>query len=647
MMPIDLSQVRVLDAIDHAVTLLARDGAVLAWNPGAEALYGWPAAEAIGRSVADLLFGEVPHQNAAIKAAVDNGKAWSGDYLARRKDDSSVLVHTSVAPVRDDAGEIVAVVTVSNDVSERRSSEDGLRQDEERLRIAFATARMGAWSWEVATDVVSWDEHMEARYGLSPGTFGGTFEEFISRVHADDRERVVQEIADVRDSEVDLMFEHRVVWPDGTVHWLEARGRSTRDGNGTFVGMVGVGIDIDERKQLEALMLETSQLQATAGLVSDLEEAERIARLGSWRWEASTNTVALSTEMTRILASERTMSGTEFAEALQGAAHPDDVSELTRSANEALSSGRRRYVMECRLVVDEEVRQMVHRGEILLDEANALVAVRGTFQDVTEQRAAEMALLTARERLARERRSVEVLQETLIRPGFPSLAAFDIAARYLPAEDDSGEIGGDWYDAFLLPDGRVMLAVGDVSGHGLSSARLMAKLRHATRAYACIGDNLSDLLVRLGGFLIQFRDDIQIATLLVARLEPETGKLEFVSAGHPPPLVIGEHESTFLDVPPGPPLGAPSQPESFTSTRATIEQGNALLFYTDGLVERRAEGLDASLEHLQDAMSTAAVDDAEALCELAIRVCLTDLRREDDVCVLVLRRRGPATPPSR
>ena len=77
--------------------------------------------------------------------------------------------------------------------------------------------------------------------------------------------------------------------------------------------MVGVGIDIDERKQLEALMLETSQLRATAGLVSDLQEAERIARLGSWRWEAASNTVTLSAEMARMLASERTMSGAEFA----------------------------------------------------------------------------------------------------------------------------------------------------------------------------------------------------------------------------------------------------------------------------------------------------------------------------------------------
>jgi PAS domain S-box-containing protein len=638
MTSIDLSQLRVLDAIDHAVTVLGRDGRVVAWNPGAEALFGWTAAEATGRRVADLLYTETPYQNEAIKAAIARGEAWVGDYEARRKDKSTVLVHSSVSPVRDDTGEIVATVSVSHDVSERRSLEEMVRQDGERLRVAFETARMGAWSWDAITDVVTWDEHMEARYGLSPGEFGGTFEEYLARAHPDDRDGVIQGVAAVREGGGDLMSEHRVVWPDGTVHWLEARGRVLHDDDGVFLGMVGVGIDIDERKQLEALMLEASQLRATAGLVSDLQEAERIARLGSWRWEAASNTVTLSAEMSRMLASDRTMSGVDFQDALQRAAHPDDAPELTRSANEALRSRRRRYVMECRLLVEGQVRQMVHRGEIVLDE-DRIVAVRGTFQDVTEQRAAETALLAARERLARERRAVEVLQETLIRPGFPTLDSFDIAARYLPAEDDTGEIGGDWYDAFLLPDGRVMLAVGDVSGHGLSSARLMAKLRHATRAYACIGEDLGDLLTRLDGFLNQFRDDIQIATLLLARLEPDTGKLEFVSAGHPPPLQVGPRESAFLDVRPGPPLGAPSEPESFASTRTVLEPGNALLFYTDGLVERRNAALDRSLNRLRDALLVAVdVETADALCETAIRVSLADTRREDDVCVLALRR---------
>ena len=170
--------------------------------------------------------------------------------------------------------------------------------------------------------------------------------------------------------------------------------------------MVGVGIDIDERKHLEALdagdvaaARDRGARQRPAG-----GRAHRPARelaLGS-----ETNTVTLSAEMARMLASERTMSGVEFVDTLQRAAHPDDGPGSARAADEALRSRRRRYVMECRLVVDGDIRQMVHRGEILLDDANKLVAVRGTFQDVTEQRAAETALLAARERLARERRAV-------------------------------------------------------------------------------------------------------------------------------------------------------------------------------------------------------------------------------------------------
>ena len=90
---------------------------------------------------------------------------------------------------------------------------------------------------------------------------------------------------------------------------------------------------------------------------------------------------------------------------------------------------------------------------------------------------------------------------------------------------------------------------------------------------------------------------------------------------------------------PGPPLGAPSEPESFTSTRAVLEPGNALLFYTDGLVERRNVALDRSLDRLRDALLVAGnVESADALCEAAIRVSLADTRREDDVCVLALRR---------
>jgi PAS domain S-box-containing protein len=636
---IDRSAPFVLHAIGHAVVLTAADGEILLWNPGSEQVYGWTEAEAVGRNARDLLASEDTEVNAAISEMVAAGKTWSGDYYARTRSGRSVLVHASAAPVADDDGRMVAIVNVAHDVSERRSSEQALRREAERLRIAFDTARMGSWTWNIATGLVTWDEHMELRYGLAPGTFGGTFEEFVARVHSDDRERTLEEVARARETEAELMFEHRVVWPDGSIHWLEARGRPVRDDDGEFVGMVGVGIDIDERKQLEALTIEASELRATAQLAGDLLEAERIAGLGSWRWEAGTNLVTLSAEMARMLGSERTMTGVEFAETLQRVAHPDDVAELERSAQEALGRRQRRYLLECRLVIDGAPRTVVHRGEILLDpDTRELLAVRGTFQDITEQRKAETQLHEARLRLVAERRAVQVLHETLIRPSFPALESFDIAARYLAATNES-EIGGDWYDSFATPAGDVVLAVGDVSGHGVTSARLMAKLRHATRAYASIDDDLSLLLRRLDSFLDQVREDIQIATLLLARLDPANGDLELVSAGHPPPVLVGDRGAELIEIAPGPPLGAPLTHDAFQSTAATLHPGSALVLFTDGLVERRTDSLDAGfarLLHAYDGVDREA--SADRYCELAIEACLRGTDQEDDVCLLAIRR---------
>lgn len=634
----------VLDAIGHAVVLTAPDRGILLWNPGSEQLYGWTAEEAVGRDVRDLLASDDAEVNASISEMVAAGKTWSGDYVTHTKDGAAVLVHATAAPVFDESGRMVAIASVAHDVSERRSSEQSLRREAEHLRVAFETARMGSWTWDLATDVVVWDEAMEQRYGLESGTFSGTFEEFISRVHPDDREGTLEAVEHARANEAELMYEHRVLWPDGSVHWLEARGRPVRDDDGAFVGMVGVGIDIDERKQLQALTMEASELRGTAQLARDLLEAERIAGLGSWRWEADTNVVILSAEMARMLGSERTMTGVEFANTLQRVAHPDDVAALERSAQEALERRQRRYLMECRLLIDGAARTVVHRGEILLDPATRdLIAVRGTFQDITEQRMAETQLQDARLRLVAERRAVQVLHETLIRPSFPALESFDIAARYLAATNDS-EIGGDWYDCFSTPGGDVILAVGDVSGHGVTSARLMAKLRHATRAYASIGDDLSLLLRRLDGFLDQVREDIQIATVLLVRLDPASGGLELVSAGHPPPVLVGGGQAELVGLAPGPPLGAPSTPDAFRSVEATLHPGGALVLFTDGLVERRTDSLDAGFVRLLSALERADADTtADGYCELAIDACLRDTEQEDDVCLLAIRRHTAAS----
>src|SRR5262245_45359142 len=186
MSPDDLSADEVLASIGQAVIVTSLDRDILAWNPGAEALFGWTADDAIGRTAPELGLSIAVDDDEMILKALAAGRAWTGDYLARCKDGSTVLVHAVSSPIRDERGQVVAVVSASHDVSERRLSEEALREDRQRLRIAFESARMGSWSWDLATGLVEWDEAMEARYGLRAGSFGGTFDEFVSRVHPDD-----------------------------------------------------------------------------------------------------------------------------------------------------------------------------------------------------------------------------------------------------------------------------------------------------------------------------------------------------------------------------------------------------------------------------------------------------------------------------
>lgn len=330
------------------------------------------------------------------------------------------------------------------------------------------------------------------------------------------------------------------------------------------------------------------------------------------------------------------LSGQEFRSALERISHPDDARILYDTPVRALQE-REPFVIEQRMVFDEQEHLVVHRGEIDFDEHGTVKGLRGTTQDITEERNAEHHLLATTERLARERRAVVVLREALIRPDFPEVPGYDLAAQYLAAEDHP-EIGGDWYDAFLVPDGRLMLTIGDISGHGIVAARFMAKLRHAARAYSCLDPDPTIVLSRLNQFLQHFSAD-DFATVQVALLDPAAGTMNLASAGHLPPLLHRGDTSEFIGTPSYPPAGFFDPDATPPVARLTLCPGDALLFYTDGLVERRGETLDASMQRLADATRGVSADNASQLTSAALTGCLDDHHRSDDVCVLAILRR--------
>ncbi|MFG2573761.1 PP2C family protein-serine/threonine phosphatase [Streptomyces sp. NPDC048481] len=250
------------------------------------------------------------------------------------------------------------------------------------------------------------------------------------------------------------------------------------------------------------------------------------------------------------------------------------------------------------------------------------------------------ALENAR-RFEHNRDIAETLQRALLTE-LPALPGLRLAARYLPATYGLN-IGGDWYDAFRQPDGSLITVIGDVTGHGLHAAVMMSQLRTALRAYAVDGGTPGELLTRLHTFLHHLQPDLY-ATAVIARFQPGEPELTWAAAGHPPPVLRGpDGRVRTLDAKPGAMLGIPLHQEIADHT-VPLEPGSTLALYTDGLVERRAQGIDPGIQRLSAALGSFRTDELDAdldgSAERILEPMLSDSERDDDVCLLLCHLDG-------
>ena len=299
----------------------------------------------------------------------------------------------------------------------------------------------------------------------------------------------------------------------------------------------------------------------------------------------------------------------------------------------SLLAGAVASTLEAPLVVDGRTIGALHVGTLF---ARSFTEDHEALLQLAADRA---AIGIQRARLfQREHGIAEALQRSLLPAQIPQLPGFATAARYFAAGDGS-QVGGDWYDALVGPDGRLLLVVGDVAGRGITAASTMGQLRSALRAYALDGHSPGKLLERLNAFQVGLRDRGGMTTISVIAVDPESGELRYAKAGHPPSLVVdAEGRTTWLHDANGPPLGALDDPV-FTEGTAWLEPGGTLVLYSDGLVELRGEPLDRGFERLATA-TIAAPDEIDQLCDGVLAGTLANPAAEDDVTLLVMRREG-------
>lgn len=286
-------------------------------------------------------------------------------------------------------------------------------------------------------------------------------------------------------------------------------------------------------------------------------------------------------------------------------------------------------------------------GLPLLAAGAPLGALRFSFtrpREITEEErvflealAGQCALAVERATLfEREHKTAEALQRSLLPDRLPQLHGMRLAARYHPATRHV-QVGGDWYDAFQLPDERLAIAVGDVMGKGVKAAAGMGRVRNALRALALNDPRPAAVLAGLDRLFSATEQEEQVTTVAYAMLDPMTGEGVFSNAGHLPPLMISpDEEPRIYAREPGTPLGWPSQRQQLNFS---CPPGNTVVFYSDGLVENRRRGLDAGLNEITAVAAEASpevVSDPEILVDFLVDRMLTGYEQDDDVTVLAL-----------
>ncbi len=583
-------------------------------------------------------------------------------------------------PSHDADGEITGVVLIATDITERRNSEEALRRSEERYRSLVQAGAQVVWvttpTGKIAEDSPEW----RSITGQTVDEYLGSG--WLDAIHPEDRERVEHEWLDCVDTGKVFEGRYRVRTKSGSYRHYDVRAVPI-ERDGKIVEWVGASTDVTGQReaeemrgrlteQLSAAALRTVRLQQATSMLAEAITVEQvvevITEVGRSAIGAERSAVAmLDPERLRL----RTVnpSGLPDSPGSPAGEMPLDMPSVMTAAILA----RRPLLIESPEALRKHFEDgaaaelfLKHTDERswvglpLLASGAPLGALRFSFtrpRRVADEERVFLEALAGQCALALERASMferehttaETLQRSLLPDRLPTVPGIILEASYLPVTRNM-EIGGDWYDAFRLPDGKLAVAAGDVMGKGLTAAAGMGRVRNALRALALTDPRPAAVLAGLDRLFIATELEEQVTTVAYLVLDPASGEGMAGSAGHLPLLLLSTDEPPRLDrAAAGTPLGwaSPRQQYAFR-----LPPGNTAVLYSDGLVENRRRGLDTGLDELVAVAAeapAAAVEDPALLLDYLVDRMLTGYEQDDDVTVLVVHspRREPGAPARR
>ena len=676
----------LLDALPFAVVLIAADGRVTGWNAAAEALYGHARADAVGRPALEVLFdGDDWAAAGRLLGAVDAEGPWDGDFRVRRADGALLVSSFRLAAMAGGARVWIATDGMDQGLAEQQrsvllSAERAARATaEEALGLVEAiltSAPVGIAVFDLQLRYVRVNDAYAALSGRPAEDHAGRQLGDVVPMQAGvaaDLRRVVTTGRTILGRPVELVTDAD---PDDvrsfTVSYFPVRTTA-----GVLVGAGLTMVEVTDAKRAEA---------ERAGLLRLAEAAHQRLSILATASTVLTTTMELDellTRLTRVLtpvaadwcviellgrhgevehAAVSNRSGTAAAQlaavlratpiALDGdgpiaevlrtgqarLARPGAMAELLRRA--ATDRGQpdlaSRFPLNSSVIVPIEARGQILGVLILSTEGDRTLDDDDLDLAVEIAHRAALAVGNART-FQQEHQIAETLQRALLPAVVPVVRGLDVAVRYVAATDGAS-VGGDWYDVLAFDDGRTGIVVGDVVGHDIAASTSMGQLRTAMRIYAWEEDGApASALARVDRLVDGL--GLGCATCILGVLDLGGSSFRWSNAGHPPPLLLRGGAATFLHEGNGVLLGATAG-SGVVEACVDLQEGDVLVLYTDGLVERRGESLQDGFQRLAAAATAAATDDAEVLCDVLLEALVpSTAARDDDVAILVARVR--------
>jgi PAS domain S-box-containing protein len=388
----------IVESSDDAIIATDLHATVTSWNKGAERLFGYSASEAIGKSISIVSTADNLNDVQEIRMKIMNGEAVKHyETVRRKKDGTHVEISLTVSPIVDAQGRIVGASGIARDITLRKLAERELSKTNERLNLTMEAGRIGGWEWDIKSGRSFWFGQKPAHLGTSAEFRSGSPQRFWDRVHPEDRGWLQEAVQTAMRNHTPLTLEFRVVWPDGTVHWLRSQAQFVYGTDGQAERMLGVSADITEGKLAEEALRKSEER---------FRLAAQTGRMYSYEWDPTTDVIVRSGDVCGVLGPTGESSLTRSQ--LIASVHPDDRAMFTTCLTERTPEHPDVQMSYRLLHPDGSVRWVEKTAHAFFDEQGRMVRMVGMVADITERKRTADAI---REGEMQYRRMVETTNE--------------------------------------------------------------------------------------------------------------------------------------------------------------------------------------------------------------------------------------------